>query len=387
MGRVRLLSIPAALCLLVVGCNKYQHKKPDPRKGVVTGIVYCADTGKPARFATVALTSAPKADEKNDSGEPLPPTEIAVTDIEGRFRMEAVEPGRYYAFATQEGYLDPALGVDPEKIQSLTSDRERHQYSIDAWKDHLTEVHAAARRVSEITLEMERAAEIAGTVSFDDGSPAIGMRFEVFRKTQKNGWMPVGLPLMDTWTLRAQSDGRGHYSITNLQAGIYKVCTLMPMETESAAPRVCVGGVFRTKDAPTVKVTPGETVNGVDIEIPLSGLHTVAGHVSALVDGRTVQHGMVRLLYADDRTKARETELDEDGNFTFDYVPKDNYVLAVTGAHDEEQQEAGGHGESQVAPARSFADKEMPLAVVNDLEGISITLTAPPAAGTPAQPQ
>jgi hypothetical protein len=338
--------------------------------------VFCADTGKPARFATVALTASPKLDEKNDDGEALPAAEITVTDIEGRFRMEAVEPGRYYAFATQEGYLDPALGVDPDKLRSLGSDRERHLYSIEAWKDHMKEVSVAARRTSEVSLEIERAAEIAGTVNFDDGSPAIGIRFEVFRKTEKKGWMPVGLPLMDTWTLHAQSDGHGRYSITNLQAGEYKVCALMPTETEAAAPRVCLGGVFRTKDAKTVKVASGETAGGVDLEIPLSGLHSVGGTVIALFDGHPVQHGTVRLLYADDREKARETELDDDGSFGFEYVPKDNYVLVVTGARDEPKD----------AAVRPYADKEIPLAVVNDLEGINLSLAAPAPAETQTQP-
>jgi len=375
--RLRWIQIGFVASLLFCGCNKYQHKKPDAKKGVVTGIVFCADTGKPARFATVALTSSPKADEKNEDGEALPATEITVTDIEGRFRMEAVEPGRYYAFATQEGYLDPALGVDPDKMRSLGSDRERHLYSIEAWKDHLTEVSVATRRTSEVSLEIERAAEIAGTVTFDDGSPAIGMRFEAFRKTEKKGWVPVGLPLMDTWTLRAQSDGHGRYSITNLQAGEYKVCALMPTETEAGAPRVCLGGVFRTKDAKTVKVASGETAGGVDLEIPVAGLHTVSGSVTALFDGHPVQHGTVRLLNADDREKARETELDDDGSFTFEYVPKDNYVLVVTGARDEPKD----------AAVRPYADKEIPLAVVNDLEGISLSLSTPAAPRAQAQPQ
>jgi hypothetical protein len=94
LERLRWLSILSIACLLVVGCNKFQRKKPDPTKGVVAGIVLCADTGKPARFATVILSSAPKNGEKNDQGDPLPATEFAVTDLDGRFRMEAVQPGR-----------------------------------------------------------------------------------------------------------------------------------------------------------------------------------------------------------------------------------------------------------------------------------------------------
>jgi dipeptidyl aminopeptidase/acylaminoacyl peptidase len=103
----------------------------------------------------------------------------------------------------------------------------------------------------------------------------------------------------------------------------------------------------------------------------------VSGSVTALFDGHPVQHGTVRLLNADDREKARETELDDDGSFTFEYVPKDNYVLVVTGARDEPKD----------AAVRPYADKEIPLAVVNDLEGISLSLSTPAAPRAQAQPQ
>ncbi len=47
------------IVLLAAGCDKNANKKPDPTKGAVAGIVICADTGKPARFATVNLTPVP----------------------------------------------------------------------------------------------------------------------------------------------------------------------------------------------------------------------------------------------------------------------------------------------------------------------------------------
>ncbi len=376
--RLRFLSLLSAACLLLAGCNKFQHKKPDPTKGVVTGIVLCADTGKPARFATVVLTAAPKAGEKNDQGDPLPAAEFTLTDLEGRFRLEAVQPGRYYAFATLEGYLDPTLAMDPDKIKSLSSDRERHLYSIKEWKDHLTEVTVGVRRISEISVQIERAAEIAGTVSFDDGSPAIGMHFQLFRKTEKD-WSDVGLPLIDSWSIHAVSDGRGRFSLTNLPAGEYTVCTLMPTDSEDAASRVCLGGVFRRKNAKTVKVAAGEIATGIDIEIPLSGLHSLAGTVSALPDGHPVAHGLVRLLYADDREKARETDLQEDGSYSFEYVPEGKYTLEVTGAHDEEQNgPAAGQGDdAKPTITHVYADNEIPINVLNDMTDLNLTVAAP----------
>jgi hypothetical protein len=389
LARLRLLSALSLALLLLAGCNKFQHKKPDPTKGVVTGIVLCADTGKPARFATVTLSAAPKATEKSDDADPLPAAEMTVTDLDGRFRIEAVQPGRYYAFATLEGYLDPVLGLDLDRLSAKTTDRERHLDAIDQWKSHLAEVTVGVHRISDVSIQIERAAEIDGTVTFDDGSPAIGMRFELFRKAQKNGWTPVGMPLEDSWTLRAMSDGRGRFALTNLPSGEYVVCTLMPTDVEDAASRVCLGDVFRKKNAKSVKVAAGETATGIDIEIPLSGLHTVAGNVAALADGHPIVHGAVRLLYADDREKARETALQDDGSFSLEYVPEGKYILQVTGAHDEDQNAAaGGQGDdAKPAVTHVYADKEIPLTVMNDTEDINLSLSAPApatAAGTAA---
>ena len=403
MRQPRLLFILSVACLLMAGCDKYQHKKPDPTKGVVTGVVLCADTGKPARFATVALTAAPKAGEKSDQGDPLPAAEMTVTDLEGRFRLEAVQPGRYYAFATLDGYLDPALALDPDKLNSLGTDHDRHLYSIQQWKDNLVEVTVSVHRAAEISISIQRAAEISGTVTFDDGSPAIGMRFELFRKTATGDWTGVGLSLMDSWTIQAVSDSHGHYLVTNLTAGEYKVCTLMPTDSEQASSRVCLGNVYRKKDAKTVKVVAGENATGTDIEIPLSGLHKVSGSATALADAHPISSGTVRLLYADDRELARQTDLDDNGDFEFDYVPDGKYILAVSGARDEEKKDAGpGNGgaqpqTTQPVPTVMYADKEMPINVLNDVGNLNFTLPlaapggatsgAGPAASQAAQPQ
>ena len=202
----------------------------------------CTDTGKPARFATVTLTAAPKAGEERQRRS-APRAETTVTDLDGRFRLEAVPSGHYYAFATLEGYLDPTLALDPDKLSATSVGVEQRRYAIEQWKDHLTEVTVVVRRVSDVSIQIERGAEIAGTVTFDDASPAIGMHFQVFRKTEKGEWTDVGLPLMDSWTIHALSDGHGRFSITNLHAGEYTVCALMPADTEPS----CRLGAFIVK--------------------------------------------------------------------------------------------------------------------------------------------
>ena len=254
--------------------------------------------------------------------------------------MEAVEPGRYYAFATLQGYLDPEEGLDFARIESLTSDKEQALDAIKQWKDHLAAVIVGVHRTSDLALQVERGAELNGTVTFDDGSPAIGMNFMAFRKTAakdqpgKSAWNKVGLKLFSSWSLSAVSDSHGHYSLTNLPAGEYAVCALMPADSEDSAPRVCLGNVYRVKDAKSVKVQAAEIANGVDIEIPLNGLHTVSGNISALADGHAISHATVSLLYADDRDKTREATPLEDGSFSLEYVPEGKYIVQITGAED-----------------------------------------------------
>jgi hypothetical protein len=160
----------------------------------------------------------------------------------------------------------------------------------------------------------------------------------------------------------------------------------MPLDNEGAAPAVCLGDTFRRKDGRITKLTAGESVNGADIMIPLSGLHTVSGTVTVLADGHTPSHAKVRLLYADDREDARELPLNNDGMFTFEYVPEGKYILQIAGAEDEEKTNAAhGAGNSDPAPPKAkavhYADKEIPLTVENDLDDLVVSLTtAPPAA-------
>jgi len=389
MTRWRWLWIPACACVFVCGCDKHSAKKPDATKGTVTGVVTCADTGKPARFATVNLVAVPKKDAKAGGDAQAPDTESTVTGLEGRFRLEAVEPGHYLAYATMEGYLDPERGLDLGRLSAMHNETEMDLKMIDQWKAHLVEVTVSRHRNAELTIQIERGAEINGAVTYDDGSPAIGMHFLLLRKAEKSEWSGVGLALFRGWSIDSKSDGHGHYCLTNLPAGEYKVCASMPVDNEGAAPAICLGDTVRKKDAKITKLASGEVVNGADITIPLSGLHTVSGTVAALADGHTPAHATIRLLYADDREDARELS-PSDGAFAFEYVPEGKYILQVTGAEDVEQANiAPGAGNSDPAPPKAktvhYADEEIPLMVQNDMEDVLVALTpAPPA--TPPVP-
>ena len=90
----------------------------------------------------------------------------------------------------------------------------------------------------------------------------------------------------------------------------------------------------------------------------------------------------MRLLYADDREKAREIPLEEDGSgsFTFQYVAEGSYILQVSSAADAESKDSeAGPWHAKVTNTKAnaavhYADREMPLTVMSDLNDIQVTL-------------
>ena len=403
-GRVKQLfwfCVAGFACLILSACpGDNGPRKPDPTKGTVTGLVLCTDTGKPARFASVMLL--PSYDPKTAGTDPdknsVDLDENVTTGLDGRFRLEAVPPGEYYAFATLDGYVDPTLAIDDNRLGSQASEREKLADEIEQWKDHLVKLTVTAQHTTDVNVSIDRGAEIEGVMSYDDSSPAIGIRFAVMRKTAHDRWIKVGSSGGDSWPLDEKSDGRGRYSIPDLDEGEYKVCALLPVKDENSSPKFCFGGGFRIDKAETVKVSAGETHTGVDIVLPIDGLFNVAGNITAGTDAHAPSQATVHLLYADDRVETSQTAMLKDGSFSFDYVPAGNYILQVTNAQDAASapgqgaagQGGGGLNGADPATANSgaqaqaatqvhkYMDKETPLSVQSDLDDVQVTLVEPP---------
>ena len=185
-------------------------------------------------------------------------------------------------------------------------------------------------------------------------------------------------------TLDAYSDTFPLTPLNELPAGEYAVCALLPGDNQPGSPQVCLGNSFRKRTARTVSLSPGETVRGADIFIPLHAIHSVAGSLVQAITNQSPSKARLHLLYADDREEAMAVDMFDDGTFLFPFVPEGSYILQVTDAVYSEMPPEDGP--SKATPKQHpLASREMAVPVNGALRDIKVPLAeAPP--GPAAKP-
>jgi hypothetical protein len=365
---------------------------PEPT-GSVSGHVYCADTNQPARLAVVTLQSAPRkigagpAKQIDPDSQSVPPT--VRTGLDGSFFFPKVKPGTYFLIADYAGYVSPIAKLSPEEMRS------KDPSDIQKIEKALVQIAVTAHKDSAHDIQLERGAAISGTVRYDDGSPANGLEAMVLRRGDDGKMSPVSLNLsgqmrlaMAPLTAGLETNDLGHYRISGLPPGKYVLKVTLPTTInsyggllgghqmasfrtdDSVALSVYSGNVFREKDAKPVEIVAGGEHDDLDITIPLLGLHAVSGSITALSDGRPIEQGVVRLLFADDKTELLSFYLgsSEDGRFNFRFVPEGEYILHV------EDAEAGSSSVVYTYPSFDLA-----VSVHSDLSNVNISLPDKPA--------
>lgn len=346
-------NIVAAIALFFVSAASFtaQQKSADPSLGTtsVSGRVFCGDTNTPARMASVILEPADIIDsitpgeqhQANFSGEAVE------TLLDGSFVIHNVAPGRYYVIASKQGYVYPTA-----KLYIGAADR-----SVPA--DSQKQIPVTAPRITvqanlpvAVNVTIERGGAISGTVLYDDGSPASGIILSVLAHV-KDQWVKPPTSPTGQSSFSGGTNDEGHYRISGLPAGEYLVeanlhlsktvyrsdehsGTSVSMESVYSL-SVYTGGSTRRKDASSFSLKIGEERNGMDLEIPLTKLHSIRGEIIAKHDGHVLNGGKLSLLYADDKSVvAHSAVTEEDDSFGFSFVPEGDYILRVDEASDNE---------------------------------------------------
>ena len=391
MAKLQFVKVGWVFLCTVLGVAAFGQtaKKSEAATGVVIGSISCADTNAPARFALVTLNSFPRAGTQK-SVDIEQKTVTTTSDLDGHFVVDKVPPGRYMVVGSLTGYLNPLSRFSPEQMKTLTEETRK------ALTASIPVVDVEADQTAAVTVRLERASEVSGTVLYDDGSPAVGLKMLLLGKDKDGSFVAVHPDLKgdaSSFGLTTQTDDRGRYRMIGTPQGEYVVQATLPTGIGSASSlrggswnstsdyahlgldmdlKVYSGDVFRKKDGKIIKVGEGEQVDGVDIQIALAGLHTVRGSVTARRDGHPLNFGSVSLLDADDREPERSAQLEPDGSFVFTYVPQGSYVLRVFG-NDVRFKNRYGYPELDEY-LRRYAPADSTLTVKGDLSGVNLAV-------------
>jgi hypothetical protein len=381
--------------------------------GTVTGRVYLEDSKGPARKAKVYLqpaaplqSDAPKA---HSSGQADGGVAIAVeTSFDGSFSFSHVAYGTYYVIAEYPGYVSPYVAVSLAEARSLYGTQEPLAPAEAKAKEHVLKtiprVTVQGDLPTSVEVTLERGGAISGNISYDDGSPAIGLEVDILAKLLQEGketWGPFNSTPGNPF-LRIRTDDRGNYRISGLPERKYIVLVMLnPSETityisagststsnsnNTNQLTIYSGNTPRLKDAVPFAVGLGEERTGEDIRIPMSKLHKVTGYMVSAHDGHVINSGQVELLYASDSSMAGYASSTQNNpGFTLNFVFDGEYILSCPASMDVDYQlrsQQPGNANPPLYdahPGHLYGSATMPLHVESDMDGVTIAVPEPTA--------
>ena len=355
------------------------HGQATDAAGTVTGHVTCADTQRPARFAQITLL--PAAEDAEGSGGGRGGRRMSArTDLDGGFSIPDVPQGDYFVTGQATGYINETQAVQAASNADASD------------VPGVPRVHVGTGGAS-VALVLERGAVIAGTVQWDDGTPAAGVQISTVPAPTGSATPTAAAPSANGSAggfrgsyVGTQSDDRGRFRLMGVAPGSYlvraSVLAPMPQRNETGYSRlaslaVYAPGKVRRTDATTLTVVAGEERNDLAITLGLAGMHNVSGTVEA--SGGSVRSGSVLLTDAQDNSLSRTGTINSDGSFVISYVPPGSYTMRVTAS----SRASGRGGEVASETAVRYQPLQTALTVADsDVTGVTVTVTAA-AASTP----
>jgi hypothetical protein len=423
--------LTASILSVASRAQEASGEKAAPATGTVTGRVFYSDTKAPARLAQIILVKlSPAADaatNNNAAKAKRDPLSFAMsgfgqTGLDGRFELTNVPAGKYIAVAQQNGFVNPIARIDISvlnnlQIPNVLSPAKLTEDKIKDYLSDLTIVTVIAGKTVDVPLSLARGASISGVLSYDDGSPAVGVPVHLLRKSKSGSYeepsmMSLGAVASNSTLMGFVTDDQGHFRIAGLAGGSYALRATLPLNLlknlgnklkstialSMASPgsfnsvakhdeglSVFSGNVFAAKDLKPIEVGEGEAVTGADITIPFNGMHSVQAHVEDSADGHAIDLAQVELLDADGKETLRTGFVDDDGNCTFDYVPDGQYTLQTANALDTSPAEKPMDGNYDPKKIIRYSQAKTKITVSGDVSGIVLQVTKVAASTSAAQ--
>ena len=292
----------------------------DPKKlGAIEGKVTNGITGEAQR--RVNLTLRPTFMQMGTSGAPTP--YAAVTDAEGKFRIERIDPGTYTMQAEKQGFV-------------------RQSYNTRQTLGPNTPiVITAGMEMKEVNFKLTPHSIVTGRILDDEGEPLAGIMIQVLRSVRMQGkqqMAPVG---------GGQSLDTGEFRIANLSPGRYWLSATdrnrrmmmgdAPARNTSDKPEEELVTTYYPSStdqagARPIELAAGQTLNAIDIRMKRAPVYRIRGKVEGPPPFRNYRV----MLMPRERTQFSSTFFNnsvmvkEDGSFELGGTAPGAYEIAVT---------------------------------------------------------
>lgn len=248
----------------------------------------------------------------------------------------------------------------------------------------LTTVSVNGSDGAHAEIRLEHGASLSGTVSYDDGSPAINI--VVTAKPATGNEAMIGYAQTGAGQF-ARTDDYGRYHISGLPPGDYVVMATSQLqfgdfngggrEAQSNTLIIYAPRNFHMGDAKIFTLNTRSELNGADVLIPLAAFHAVSGSVESS-DGHTLNAGTLTLTDDKDKTHSFHTNVASDGQFRFLYVTEGSYTLSLTGAAITAPDTTAGNnrGRPRTTVVQAYGNATQSVLVEDG--DLSVVVQAPP---------
>lgn len=231
----------------------------------------------------------------------------AMSDSAGHFAMDALPEGRYFIFASREGYIGHRIAGTSSRWVLLT----------------------AGQHINDLTIELTPGATISGHIKSIDGKPLAGVSVEVLRYFQSDSGKQlrsVGEPV--------STGAGGDYRISNLPSGEYYPHAIPPAKSgdSKSVPKEMFAPTYYPNaldaaSATELTVHLGSDAAGVDFTLTPVHAVTVTGRVLAVGPKPDAAPVQVFLISNQPGSFRRDATADAKGNFRLRGVTSGDYTL------------------------------------------------------------
>jgi hypothetical protein len=244
--------------------------------GVITGRVI-SDDGRPVAHATINIVGA-------GGGRRLSGRMAILTDEDGNFQADGLDPAPYIVTASAPGYI---LTPGNRAVDLMETGEPDYTYVGEA-----------------VTITMSKGGVITGKVTSASGDPVVGVQIRAMRLRDEQGRAVtpgVGFVISGNRT----TDDRGIYRLYGLAPGTYVVSaggTGFSMRMNPYETRMPIFHPSSARDtAAEITVRGGEELSGIDIRYRAERGSAISGKVSgapANVSGRAMSVTTIMLRQA-----------------------------------------------------------------------------------------